>query len=278
MFGIVVCEKNQLSEDEKKRYQATYCGVCRALRDRYGQTERMTLNYDTTFLAMMLNGLYEENSEYVKIHCMAHPIRKNRASQNQYVDYAADMTVLLAYYKCLDDWEDEKKHLSKRFGDHLEQYKKDLEEKYPRQCTCVRMNLQKLSEIEQTKGADAKQAIYYAGEMLTELFVYREDHWSNDLRSFGYEMGRFIYLMDAALDYDKDLKKGTYNPLQQMGITPIEAEADLKKLIGNAAYIFEDLPIISDANIMRNILYSGVWQQYDMRIKGKELREKNNGK
>ena len=114
------------------------------------------------------------------------------------------------------------------------------------------------------------QAINCSGRMLSELFVWEEDFWSNSLRTFGYELGRFIYLMDATLDYKRDLRNRNYNPLFGMGKQPEEMEAALSLPLGNAMEVFEKLPLVQDAHLLRNILYGGVWQQYYAKMRGKE--------
>jgi hypothetical protein len=107
---------------------------------------------------------------------------------------------------------------------------------------------------------------------MAELFVVEEDFWSNSLRSFGYHLGRFIYLMDATMDYEKDKKTGNYNPLRSMGRQPEEMEDLLNMTIGDATQEFEKLPLVQDAHLLRNILYGGVWQKYYARKDRKERR------
>lgn len=276
MFGTVVCNKKDLTEEETCRYQSAYCGLCKALEKRFGQFGRMSLNYDMTFLALFLNGLYEENNDSKEIRCPVHPLKKKKILQNKYIDYAADMSILLAYYKCKDDWEDEKKRTGKIYGRLLRQGFERIEKEYPRQSECVGKSLLKLGEIEKSSVSLPDEAVNYSGMMLSEIFVYEEDFWSGALRKFGYDLGRFIYLMDAALDYNKDQKSGNYNPLFGMKKKPEEVEDILLQMIGNATAQFEKLPIEQDVNIMRNILYGGVWQQYNAIVRGKE--EKHHGK
>ena len=270
MFGTIICNKKDLTEEEAERYQSVYCGLCRAIRNQFGQRERMTLNYDMAFLALLLNGLYEENNNSKEIWCPVHPTKKQRIFENKYIDYAADMTILLAYYKCKDDWEDERKKTGKLYGHMLEQAFQRIEKEYPRQSECVKKSLQKLGEVEKSSLSLPDVAVNYSGMMLSEIFVYQEDFWSDALRRFGYELGRFVYLMDAALDYDRDKKKRNYNPLFGMDRKPEEIEDILAQTIGGATIIFEKLPIEQDLNIMRNILYGGVWQKYNMQIKRKD--------
>jgi len=275
MFGTIICNKKELTKEEQARYQSAYCGLCRTIRDRYGQLERMTINYDMTFLALFLNGLYEEKEESSVIRCPVHMLRSQEIIQNKYIDYAADMTILLSYYKCKDDWEDEKKYTRNLYQQLLEKDMQRIEKEYPRQSTCVKESLQRLNELEKRNVSLVDEVVNCSGEMLSEVFVYTEDFWSNSLRAFGYELGRFIYLMDAAIDYERDKRKHTYNPLFILKQEPKDIEPILIQAIGNATDKFERLPILQDAGIIRNILYGGVWQTYYAKVKGKEEKNGN---
>ena len=199
-----------------------------------------------------------------------HPLKKHTAISNKYTEYAASMTIALTYYKCLDDWEDEHKYSSRKYGELLKKKYQQVEKKYPRQCKGIRDSIQRLGEIEKLSPSSVDEAVNCNGKMLSELFVYEEDFWSNTLRKFGYELGRFIYLMDASMDYEQDIKKKNYNPLFSMDKKPEEMEEILTFAIGNATKEFEKLPIIQDGHLIRNILYGGVWQKYYARINGKE--------
>lgn len=270
MFGTIVCSKKGLTEEEICRYRSAYCGLCLAIKNRFGQVERLALNYDMTFLAFLLNGLYEEYNETREFRCIAHPFKKQSVFENKYIDYAADMTILLAYYKAEDDWNDEKKPSGLIASGLLVKDFKRLEKAYPRQAAAVKESIQKLRETEKSGSALPDEAVYWSGKMLSEIFAYADDFWGEALRIFGYELGRFIYLMDAALDYEKDGRSGSYNPLYKMGKKPDEIEELLTQILGKAAIQFEKLPIVQDADIIRNILYSGVWQEYYKKVKGEE--------
>ena len=144
--------------------------------------------------------------------------------ENKFTEYAADMTVVLAYFKALDDWKDEKKPGKRWYAGILSKAYQEVEKAYPRQCQAVSSSIQELEVIEKDRDSNPDQAINCSGKMLSELFVCEEDFWSNSLRTFGYELGRFIYLMDATLDYKKDFRKRNYNPLFKMGKRPEEME------------------------------------------------------
>lgn len=270
IFGYLVCNKKGLSEEETARYQEMYCGVCKSIGKQFGQIERMSLSYEMTFLALFLSALYEEKEESYAFRCPFHPTKKKQAVNSEIIDYAASMGIILTYYKCLDDWEDERNGVGLAYSKILKEKYLELEKKYPRQCQAIARSVKELSEIEKSVISTADQAVNASGRMLAELFVYKEDFWCNSLRSFGYELGRFIYMMDAAIDYQKDKKKKNYNPLFKMNKQPEEVDEMLTVMIGKAAAEFEKLPIVDDANLIRNILYGGVWMQYNAKIKGEK--------
>ena len=109
MFGYIECNRSKLSREEQERYQSVYCGLCRNLKMRYGDLERMSLSYDMTFVILFLSSLYEPRETKGEFRCGLHPLRPRSGVENCFTEYAADMTVVLAYFKALDDWKDEKK-------------------------------------------------------------------------------------------------------------------------------------------------------------------------
>ena len=105
----MVADAGALSEEEKERYRAVYCGLCLALRDRYGQLSRACLTYDLTFFVLLCNSLHEPAETQGTSHCVMHPApAAPRAwARSAWTDYAADLSVALAYHKVLDDVADD---------------------------------------------------------------------------------------------------------------------------------------------------------------------------
>lgn len=273
MYGYISCSRDSLNAEEQERYQEIYCGLCRKLGREYGQLGRLSLSYDMTFLILFLSSLYEPEEKREPFRCGLHPRREKMAAENKFTGYAADMTIVLAYYKCLDDWKDENKRLKKMYASGIKGAFQRVREKYPRQCRVITEGIQRLDEIERTSVRNPDAAVNCSGRMLSELFVTEEDFWSDSLRDFGFELGKFIYLMDAAMDYDSDRRKHSYNPLICAGMRPEDMKELLAMSMGNVTQIFEQLPLVQDVHLLRNILYGGVWQQYSAKYFGKE---KNN--
>ena len=263
MFGYVTASLKELDVETQKRYGAVYCGICRRIRLQSGNVARLGLSYDMAFLALLLMSLYEPEEESGDKACALHPIRKRPWIDNKFIQYAADMNVVLGYYNCLDDWEDDGKYTAKllagQFGKHLP----EIETRYPRQCRAVEECIRQLSQLEKAGCANPDEPASCFGQLMAELLTYEEDLWAGTLRQMGFYLGRFIYLLDAALDYDKDAKKGKYNPYLAMDMEKDWArwEEYLVLTMGRCTEYFERLPLVQDKPLLDNILYSGVWMR-----------------
>lgn len=272
MFGYVAASGAELTKEQRQRYSAVYCGICRQMRQDGSQLARMGLSYDMAFLALLLMSLYEPEETTGNHACTLHPLRKY--CENTYVAYAADMNLLLGYYKCMDDYEDEGKGSAKRMAKVFARSLPRLQEMYPRQSATVAECIAELSRLEKENCKEPDECAACFGKLMGEILVYREDHWAKDLRQLGMALGRFIYLADAATDYRTDRKKKQYNPFLAMGM--IEDwktwEQYLVLAMGRCTDYYERLPLVQDKQILDNILYSGIWLEYRRR-QGRKARE-----
>ena len=265
MFGYISVNPTKLSEEEKKRYRAFYCGLCHTLGERYGSAGRATLSNDMTFLSLLLCALYEPTETVLKERCTLHPARPHTAVLHEGTDYAADMNILLAYHKCEDDAADEAS-LRGRVGRHaLEKAYKQAVRNWPQQAETVAECLKGIAAAESRGSDDLDALARLSGRMLGECFAWREDAFAPYLRAMGSALGKFVYLMDAYEDYDHDLKHGQFNPLRSLhGQADYEERIEEILTMEMAACVraYDDLPIVQDDALIRNILYSGVWGRY----------------
>ncbi len=277
VFGYVMANYKELSSEDRKRYGAVYCGLCRKLRELSSQTARLTLSYDCAFLALLLMSLYEPEETFGKRACALHPIRPRPFVDNPCIHYSAAMNVALAYYNALDDYEDEKKLSARLLASKLLPDMPRLHTQYPRQCAAIEAGIARLKALQKQNCPNPDEPASCFGEILGELFVYKEDLWADALRQMGMALGRYIYLADAAVDYKKDKKTGQYNPYLAMGAgeDPTLFEEHLVLAMGRCTHAFEKLPLVQDKSILNNILYSGVWIEYRRR-QGRRPQEDRN--
>jgi hypothetical protein len=265
MFGYVTINPAELGERSRNRYQAYYCGMCRTLMHRYGNLGRITLSNDMTFLLVLLSSLYEPEETLSKGRCLPHPIREREYLENELSDYCADMNIALAYHKCRDDWNDEHSLAGRAEAGLLEKAYQQVEGRYPEKCAAIERCLKDIGKLEQENCLEPDAPANLTARMLGEVFVYRGDYWSVPLRTLGEGLGRFIYLMDAYEDLPADLRRKRYNPLAQYAKAPdyeTLIKDSLTMVIAECTQAFELLPLVQDVEILRNILYSGVWVRY----------------
>ena len=279
MFGYINVNGRELSEDNKQIYQSYYCGLCHALKNFCGKRGQALLNYDMTFLIVLLTGLYEQETISREFTCMVHPMKKRTLRTNDIADYAAQMNVLLAYFNLVDDWKDEKDYSKKTLAAMYERDYLRVRDNYPRQTRAVEDYIEKLSAYEKAGERNIDVVAGLTGEMLGEIFAWKQDEWYDELKTLGFYMGKFIYLMDAYEDRQKDEKKDAYNPLRFLNVAD-EGEYEtlcrlmMTSMISECAKSFERLPILLNAEILRNIMYSGVWSKYEYIQLKKKKRKK----
>ena len=265
MFGYVTVNKPELKIREFERYQAFYCGLCRSLGKRHGAVGRLTLTYDMTFLVLLLTSLYEPKTEEVEGRCLVHPAKKHRMLFNEISGYAADMNILLCHDHLEDDWRDERK-LGGLLGMKVfAGKKKKVAGRYARQAGVIANSLEQLAERERNNCENLDEAARPFGTLMGELFVWKEDSFQEILRSFGFYLGKYIYLLDAYVDLEEDRKKGCYNPFVKMAASEDFDERAGMILDGTrkmAIVEFEKLPCEQDLEILRNILYEGILGAY----------------
>ncbi len=271
MFGFVAANVAELSESEKQRYNAVYCGICRQIRERSSNLSRLGLSYDMAFLALLLMSLYEPEEVSGDRACGIHPMKPRPWVSSPYIQYSADMNVLLAYFSCLDNWRDDHSLASKAMASLLEPHCQALKPQYPRQWQAVEDNIAALSALEKENCPNIDEPANCFGHLMEALLVFEEDLWAPALRQLGFHLGRFIYLADAAADYEKDKRKHKYNPFLAAHCDDRATwEEYLVLALGRCTQSFEILPLVQDKPLLDNILYSGVWTNF-----GKKAGKKN---
>lgn len=278
MFGYIVPNEPELKIKEYQEYRGVYCGLCQRLKKKYGPPGQLCLNNDMTFMAMLHMGLYEEEEagKSSMYRCKLHPTRKLRIYLSDCLDYAADMTVLLSYYLARDHWADDKDVRALAQMGTLRHHVRKIAKRYPRQAHAVKFYVKRLDAAEKARDKNLDRLAGLTGTMFGEIMNWKDDIWSGMLKRLGFYLGKFIYLMDAYEDLDKDIEKHRFNPL-----IPYSYQSDyeervygmLNMMMADCAQCFEQLPITFNIEIMRNILYAGVWSNYMKVRNGKNKTE-----
>lgn len=267
MFGYITVNENELKIKDFRRYREYYCGLCHALGQRLPGAGRMTLTFDMTFLVILLDGLYDMETLRKMRRCLPHPAKPHGTLTNRATEYAADMNILLTYYNLSDKWYDSKNAAAAAGAGVLKGKMKKIAKAYPKQAQAVSNYLNELHKIEAAREEGIEAAAAATGEMLGTVFAWQDDVWKKTLYDLGFSLGRYVYYADAYNDLEEDKKKGNYNPFIIYGDKHSEeqvhafAKEALTITAADAARAFERLPVVENIDILRNILFSGIWSK-----------------
>lgn len=283
MFGYVTPLKPELRIREFEIFRSYYCGICMSIKKDFGNIPRMTLNYDMTFLALLLDSLNDKDVNVEIKRCMAHPFNKKPIIlNNKALSYAAAMNVSLIYFKLLDDVKDEKSIKSKVGALILSQYKNKFNRNVTDINDIIEENLKALSILERDKSFTSIDEIAHPFSIIVakilELYsnelVDNSEELRMDLYDLGYALGKWIYLIDALDDLKEDMEKSRFNPISFLFNDENKSYEDLIKEIKprmeftilncgyNCREALDKLPVKRNKEILENIISLGMMDKY----------------
>ena len=212
MFGYVRADTPYLYVKDDTLYHAMYCGLCKGIGKVCGNAARMGLSYDVTFLSVLLHNIAGQDVKIEKQHCLTHCIRtRQMAEVDELTQKLGALNTILVYYKIQDDIQDGDKGKARKlwFQGGFKRAKK----RYPQIEQIVRENMSAQSQTERAQTESIDRAADATATMIAEFSHYAlGDKSTANTRNLFYAIGKWIYLIDALDDYDKDKKKGAYNP------------------------------------------------------------------
>ena len=222
MFGYVCVHSPQLKMWEFELYKNIYCSLCKYGGKRTSKLSRFMLSYDFVALAIARMALTDDKIEFTKAFCPYFPRKKKMLVSNSSLDYTADAFIILTYYKLLDDKVDSSGLKSLMLSVPPEVIKSKAEssmKRHPDLAEIINNSLSRLSKIEKNVNRNEKN---FSLDLVADCFaVLLAEILSNGIEGskkriaheIGYHIGRYIYIIDALDDFDKDIKKNNFNPL-----------------------------------------------------------------
>ncbi len=288
MFGYVEPDKPELKIREFDVFRGYYCSLCKTIGRNYGQIARLSLNYDLTFLYILLDSLNIELVRGKRERCIAHPIKKRFVVfANEIAEYAAAMNIILTYYNLKDKWNDEKNIAGGTASLTLKRALKKARKKYPEKCEAIEKYLAKLNELEKNGCEIIDEAAEPFANLMRELF--QSGHINDEVQKkalswMGYNLGRWIYILDAYDDIDKDIKEKNYNPVVRQYKYDNEDIFSFKEKIkepvnfsltyslSEVEKAYSLLNIEKNKGLLDNIIYSGLIVKTDKVFQGRGLK------
>ena len=268
MFGYIRACKPEMRIKEYELYKAVYCSLCKELGKHYGILARFTLSYDFTFLALLSMSLNENICGLKQKSCTCNPFKKcNYLESNEELKLPAAAAMILIYYKLLDNIEDEKG--VKKIVYELLKYlfssaHKKAANSFPKISETVSIYIKSQQQLEKENCSNIDMAAEPTAICMAEIFKSLSDDelTRRCLDRVGYSIGRYIYILDAAVDLDDDIKFDRYNPLKNW-VADKEfdkgfVEQQLNICIAEAAKAYELIDIKKFKNILDNLIYLGL--------------------
>lgn len=285
MFGYVLPFKADLKVCQWTAYRAYYCGLCQELKREYGFVSRLLLNYDMVTLALLADGLAGTEPPVCAQRCVANPVEKRpMCGASPGLALAADSLVLAAYYKAEDDVADErflKKLAARALRGLLGRARRKAAGKRPDIDAVLARQTAAQSALEKRACADPDEAADPTAQMTAAMF--RAAGGAAEARALsrlGLFLGKVLYYLDAAEDYEEDKAHGAYNVFLLRGLDKEQAADEARRLCRLCAgemalcYNLLDVPGATHKPILDNILFLGLPQS--IRLAGQK-REKPRG-
>lgn len=215
MFGYVQYDYPNLYVKDVMLYKSLYCGLCKGIGASCGQMARLGLTYDVAFLSALLHNIMGVDIVVEQQNCFEHMIRKRPiAKADDLTRELGALNTVLSYYKLSDDIADGDRGRGTRllFKKGMKRARKE----YPALVETVEKYLREQDETERMKAASPDMAAEPSACLMRALSEhFLADMGTPDTAGLFYEIGKWIYLIDALDDYEKDCKKGTYNPFSE---------------------------------------------------------------
>lgn len=262
MFGYIRPLECELKVREQAEYRGYYCGLCKSIGARYGQLERLSLSYDCAFLAALLSAI-SGGAGFSRGNCGPRCYRGKRpiANASPALDYAADVNVLLAWYQAADDAADEKS--AKAYAARLafrRAYNKAAKRR-PELDRAIRENTERLHALEAEEVASTDEPSDTFGKTLSAVILFapmlpRGERTAAEWMF--YHLGRWIYLIDAWDDREKDGKSGGYNPFLRAKMEPERARFLLNITLNEINKAYDLLNLRQPSGLLDNMVRLGL--------------------
>lgn len=223
MFGYLQIQKSELLVREFEAYKAVYCGLCKQMGKDYSFLARLSLSYDCTFYAMLIMSVKRSCKGFKDGRCKFNPLKKCKfaVSEDDSYSKASAFSVISAYYKLKDNLSDDsffKKLLTYMVMPFFSCWRKKAVKKHPEIDAIVSEMMDMQCKAEHSENTSLDMSAHPTAYMLANLFALEAKN-EMDKRvyyEFGYHLGRWIYLIDAADDLQKDIKNGNFNPFRNI--------------------------------------------------------------
>lgn len=281
MFGYIYPFKLDLKIKHFNTFKSYYCSLCHEIKLNYGNIPRISINFDTTFMAILLDSFSNNHKTIEKKVCLIHPVEKKLiVKNNQSINYASHITMILTHNKIIDDINDENNLFLKFILPISNRYIQKLPKNLDKIKELIFNNLNELKILESSdNNLSIDEFSHPFSNLIKNIFNFYAKSNNMDennlyhLENMGYNLGKWIYIIDAFNDIEKDFKNKSFNPILRLNgikltdnINILEFKNSIKdKFLSLLTYInlkclenFKKLSITKNYDLIENILQLGM--------------------
>ena len=280
LFGYIRPKIPELKVREYDQYKGIYCSLCKCMGKEYGIASRFALSYDSTFLVLLMLGLEKDCTPFHAGKCVFNPLKKCNycTSGEVHFRFAAGLTVMMTYRKIRDDIADA------GFWGKLKAYlvlplvagaNKKAAQKHPVLAQILEETIATQTQVEKGDDLCPDACAEPTAQMLAQTFALlapNEESLTRILQSFGYFLGKWVYMIDAADDMEKDIRENAFNPfVLKLGLSKESTQEEIKQaktycneslnaVLSQVIGSYHLLDIYHFEPIIHNIIFEGLPQ------------------
>lgn len=290
MFGYVKIDKPEMKVKEYEAYRGLYCSLCKAMGKHFGVLSRLILSYDITFIVLLRMSCSKKIPDFRQGRCPFNPVKRCNYCTNgdDELKYAAAVSVMMFYFKVKDDIADSgffRRILMFSLYPYAALKYKKAKKLFPEIAAMIDEGMSRQSQKEQKGVTSTDEAAHETADLLGRIVSYNLPDENRNVYNSGYGVGKWVYLLDAADDLEKDIEKGNYNVFKlKYDITDFsKADESIFREIGYtlnmscafAAKAFESIENKTLKPIIENIIYNGMNKVMINILKGKNNDERS---
>lgn len=279
MFGYILPDKPNMYMKDYALYRAFYCGLCHQIGRCQGQCMRLAVNYDVTFLAILMHGLTEELLPMRRQACVLNPFRRKMVvAETPMLRTIAYLNALLVDFKCRDDIQDGTRHGRRSLRRLITSKVRAARRRLPEVAAVLDAAFERQCRVE----ADSPTSWHVAAEPFADAVqdivrLVAGPQYTPELGMIGYLLGQYIYLLDAIDDYDSDIRRHQYNPLvlyygyatkdELIRTAADELFGYVHQMVAVVKENYQRIPIFATEGIVTNTLWMGLSARAEQVIK-----------
>ena len=290
MLGYIKCDKGEMKVKEYEAYKGLYCSLCKALKKHFGILSSLILSYDIVFLVLSRLSFGDALPAFKNGRCPFNPTKKCHFCTNaeDELKYAAAVSIMMFYHKVRDNISDSsvfKRLLMYMLLPYAKIKNKRAEKMYPEVGKLITAAMERQLQTEKEGTDSPDKAAHESADALGKIISYGLKDTDGRFYRYGYGMGKWVYLCDAADDIASDLKSGSYNVFVNMlglqngeGLTESDIriiESNLNMSCALAVESFEQTKFKTLTSVVRNIIYSGTQNVMNNILKGNDKNERS---